>query len=75
MIATRGATSSPWLQDLGSTWWLAKVAHLNKALPGRSRANDEALLADYVRRHAAQPDSPDKTEVDEDPHSNIKKLA
>src|SRR3974390_872868 len=42
---------------------------------GAPSANDEVLLADYVRRHAAQPDSPDKTEVDEDPHSNIKKLA
>src|SRR4029450_1033902 len=34
--ATRGTTSSLWLQDLGSTWCRAKGTHLHKALRRRS---------------------------------------
>jgi hypothetical protein len=36
-------------------------------------ANDEALLADYVRRHAVQPDRPGETDTPSQPRSNRSK--
>ena len=67
----RGATSSLWLKDLGSTWWRARVHALEQSVAAALSANDEALLADYVRRHAVQPERPGEIDAGSRPRLNL----
>jgi len=50
-------------------------AGLERTVAEAVSANDKALLADYVRRHASQPAQPDEIDADDPPEQNAQDSA